>query len=93
MAPTLRRAMTPDSPPGQPVAAIEPTDTKHVNRDGVPVIAAQALLANCTDDALTLAYLKRTWRLDEIDAQAALAAARVLVHREHRPRTIPPNET
>jgi len=47
-----------------------------VNRDVAPVIAAQALLAHSLNDDVNVAYLQRTWNLDDIDAQAALAAAR-----------------
>jgi len=53
-----------------------------VNRDVAPVIAAQALLAHGLADDVIVAYVRRTWNLDDIDAEAALAAARVLVRRE-----------
>jgi len=63
-----------------------------VNRDIAPVIAAQALLAHSLGDDVIAAYLQRTWNLDDIDAEAALAAARVLVRREHGEETAVPND-
>ena len=84
---TLRAGRT--GPPGllartDPLLHGRPADADCVNRDVAPVVAAQALLANGTDDHATLAYLKRTWWLDDIDAEAALATAHVLVRRERR---------
>lgn len=67
-------------------------DTKCVNRDVAPVIAAQALLAHGIDDDVIVAYLRRTWHLDDIDAQAALAAARLLVRRRHGTEIRAPDE-
>jgi hypothetical protein len=63
-----------------------------VNRDVAPVIAAQALLAHNMDDDVIVAYLQRTWRLEDIDARAALAAARVLVRRERGAETGAPEQ-
>jgi len=68
-------------------------DAESVNRDVAPVIAAQALLAHEMDDDVIVAYLQRTWRLDDIDARSALAAARVLVRREHGAETAAPDDT
>jgi hypothetical protein len=56
-------------------------DAVGVNRDVAPVIAAEALLDHGMDGELIVAYLRKTWNLDDIDA-AALAAARVLQRRE-----------
>ncbi len=57
-------------------------DAVGVNRDVAPVIAAEALLDHGMDGELIVAYLRKTWNLDDIDAAAALAAARVLQRRE-----------
>ncbi len=64
-----------------------------MKRDVAPVIAAQEFLAHGMDDDVTLAYLKHTWWLDDIDAEAALAAAHVLVRREHGAETALRDET
>ena len=57
-------------------------DAVGVNRDVAPVIAAEALLDHGMDAEVIVAYLRKTWNLDDIDAAAALAAARVLQRRE-----------
>ena len=57
-------------------------DAVGVNRDVAPVIAAEALLAHGMEGDVIVAYLRKTWNLDDIDAAAALAAARVLRRRE-----------
>ena len=49
-----------------------------MNRDLAPVIAAQALVAHGMRDDAVIAYLRRTWHLDSVDAQAAVSAARTL---------------
>ncbi|MGO9875704.1 MAG: hypothetical protein ACLPVY_18115 [Acidimicrobiia bacterium] len=63
-----------------------------MNRDVAPVIAAQALLAHSLNDDVIVAYLQRTWNLDAVDAEAALAAARVLVRREHGAQSAVPDD-
>ena len=64
-----------------------------MNHDVAPVLAAQALLAHGMDDHLIVAYLRRTWKLDTSDGDAALAAAHVLERREHAARTAAPIKT
>lgn len=61
---------------------------EHVECDGVHhdaalVIAAQALLANGTDNDTLIGYLQRTWQLDLADAHAAVAAAQTLAGHDH----------
>ena len=63
-----------------------------MNRDVAPVLAAQALLAHHMDDHLIAAYLRRTWKLDTNDGDAALAAGNVLERREDATRTAAPIE-
>ncbi len=55
-----------------------------MNHDVAPVVAAQALLAHGLDDEAVLTYVRRTWKLDPHDAQAAIAAARVILRSEER---------
>jgi len=68
-------------------------EAESVNRDVARFIAAQALLAHSLGDDVIVAYLQRTWNLDAVDAEAALAAARVLVRREHGAESVAPDET
>jgi hypothetical protein len=42
------------------------------------VVAAQALLAHGMSDADVLVYVQRTWRLDLVDARAAVTAAHIV---------------
>ena len=58
-------------------------DTRNVNRDVAPVVAAEVLLRHGLADDRIVEYLARTWALDEIDCVSAVAAARVLIRREH----------
>jgi hypothetical protein len=54
-----------------------------MNRDVAPVIAAQALIGRGMRDNDVLAYVQRTWRLDSLDARAAVAAAHTLAGHDH----------
>ena len=58
-------------------------EEKVMNRDVAPVIAAQALLAHAMDDRDVLAYVQRTWRLDSVNARAAVDAAHTLAGHHH----------
>ena len=48
-----------------------------------PVIAAERLLHHGLADDVIAAYLARTWSLTAIEQRDAVAAAHVLVRREH----------
>ncbi|MGO9876597.1 MAG: hypothetical protein ACLPVY_22715 [Acidimicrobiia bacterium] len=54
-----------------------------MNRDAAPVVAAQALLAHGMNDGAAIAYVQRAWRLDPVDARAAVAAAHTLAGQHH----------
>lgn len=68
-----------------------PADKTGVHRDAAPVIAAQALIAHGMTDQAVLAYV-RTWRLDPVDARAAVAAAHTLAGHDHGVRIARPSE-
>ena len=59
----------------------EHADLRLVTRDAAPVIAAQALLAHGVDGDVIRSYVQQSWRLDDVDALSAIAAARVLARR------------
>jgi hypothetical protein len=61
-----------------------------VNNDTAPVLAAQALLAHGMNDTAVLAYVQRAWRLNPIDARAAVAAAHTLAGHHHGIRIATP---
>jgi len=61
-------------------------------RDRAPVIAAGALLAHGMDADVIVAYLRKTWHLNDVNANAALAAAQVLARREHCEEPGPPRK-
>jgi hypothetical protein len=67
--------------------AVFTTDTLSKRRDAAPVICAELLLHHGLTDAAILSHLARTWRLDEPDLRAALAAAHILLRRQepHHP--------
>jgi hypothetical protein len=54
-----------------------------MGRDVAPVIAARVLLARGVGDDRVLAHLAQTWRLNDVDLRAAVAAAHVLLRRAH----------
>ena len=54
-----------------------------MSRDLAPVFAAQALLAHGISDDAALGYLVRIWRLDPVDARAAVAAGHTLAGHGH----------
>jgi hypothetical protein len=54
------------------------------SREIAPVIAAEALLRHGLGDFEVCAYLARTWTLDDVDCDAAVRAAHVLLRREGR---------
>jgi hypothetical protein len=58
-----------------------------MRRDAAPVICAELLLHHGFTDPAILSHLARTWRLDEPDLRAALAAAHILLRRQepHHP--------
>jgi hypothetical protein len=47
------------------------------------VFAAQTLLARGMTESRVAAYLQRTWRLEVVDARAAVAAALTLAGHDH----------
>ncbi len=52
-------------------------------RDFAPVVAAETLLRHGLSDDKVLAFVAETWNLDDTDARDAIAAAHVLLRREH----------
>jgi hypothetical protein len=58
-----------------------------VHHDAAPVLAAQALLARGMDDDTVQAYVQRTWKLDPLDARAAVSAAHVIAAANERPQS------
>ena len=52
-------------------------------RDFAPVVAAETLLRHGLTDQKVLAFVAETWNLDDADARDAVAAAHVLLRREH----------
>jgi hypothetical protein len=54
-----------------------------MHHDPAPVVAAQALIAQGVDDHAIADYLRRTWPLDLVDANAAVVAAHTLSRRAH----------
>jgi hypothetical protein len=54
-----------------------------MGRDVAPVIAARVLLARGVGDDRVFNHLAQTWRLNDVDLRAAVAAAHVLLRREH----------
>ena len=53
-----------------------------MGRDVATVIAAEALLRHGMGDDVAVAYLARTWPIDEAECRAALDAAHILLRRE-----------
>jgi hypothetical protein len=62
------------------VGAID-ADLTDMGRDVAPVIAARVLLARGVGDDRVFAHLAKTWRLNDVDLRAAVAAAHVLLRR------------
>lgn len=60
-----------------------PLIDRRPRRDNAPVIAAETLLRRGLTDARIGMHLVASWRLTERDAADAVAAAHVLLRREH----------
>lgn len=58
--------------------------SRDASRDVAPVIAAETLLRHGMHDDEVFAYIARTWSLDEIECDAAVRAAHVLLRHEAR---------
>jgi len=53
-----------------------------MRRDVAPLIAAEALLHHGLRDDVVMAYLARTWPLDDGDCRELIDAAHVLLRKE-----------
>jgi hypothetical protein len=52
-----------------------------MGRDVAPVVAAEALLRHGMSDDVVVAYVARTWPLDDAECRAAVRAAHILLRR------------